>query len=327
MALQSNDLFVVQSQTDNKLYSLKVSDLDVYLEGSSGIQFRGSVDLNNSPAGQTPDAILLPAANGDLYIVESDANPIASGWVMENGETSADQNDRIVYDGDNNSWILVPGGTSTGGTLTGITASLPLKSDGDPINPVIQIRQARTTTQAGTDGDGEGTAGSVAKLAEAADVLHTTGTGDATAVVTADLLKATNDIVEGLVVSGGAVTTVTTTDANSNGSLSISPTSGNVVIEIKTASDSEYGVVQVADASAITNGTAGPGAVVDASQLKDAIDNLPTEAVASLTEGGSDIVTGALKIEKDGDNNHTIGVNEEVFTPFDFSALTDITTI
>ena len=399
MALQSNDLFVVQSQTDNKLYSLKLSDLDAYLEGSSGIQFRGSVDLNNAPAAQTP-AVALPATNGDLYIVESDAAVIAAGWVMENGETSAQENDRIVYDGDTNAWILVSGGTNTGGTLTGITASLPLKSDGDTVNPVLQIRQARTTTGATNDGDGEGTAGAVAKLAEAADVAHTTGTGDATAVVTADLLKATNEIVEGLVVSGGAVTTVTTADANGNSALNISPTSGNVVIEINTSSETEYGVVQIASAtdiangtsgpsavvdasqleaavdaldtgvssvtttdangnsaltitpttgdvvaeiatasnaaygvvqiasaSDITNGTSGPSAVVDASQLKDVIDNLPPEGVASLTEGGTDIVTGALKIEQDADNNHTIGVNQEVFTPFDFSSLTDITTI
>ena len=75
MALQSNDLFVIQSQTDSKLYKLRLSDLDAYLEGSSGVQFRGSVDLNNGAAAQTPP-VTLPAANGDLYIVESDANPI-----------------------------------------------------------------------------------------------------------------------------------------------------------------------------------------------------------------------------------------------------------
>lgn len=327
MALQSNDLLVVQSQTDNNLYSLKISDLDVYLEGSSGIQFRGSVDLNNAPGDQTPDPVLLPAANGDLYIVESDAGIINAGWTMQDGETSADENDRIIYDGDNNSWVLVAGGSSTGGTLTGITASLPLKSDGDPINPVLTIRQARTATGAADDGDGEGTAGAVAKLAEADDVAHTTGSGDKTAVVTADLLKATNEIVEGLSLAAGGVQTVTTTDANSNSALSISPTSGNVVVEIKTADETNYGVVQIANASDITNGTAGASAVVDAAQLKEAIDEIPDEGVQSLTEGGTDIVTGALQIATDADNDVTIGVNKEVFCPYDFSSLTDITTI
>ena len=58
------------------------------LEGSSGIQFRGSVDLNNAPSAQIP-AITLPATNGDLYVVESDAAVIEAGWVMESGVTSA----------------------------------------------------------------------------------------------------------------------------------------------------------------------------------------------------------------------------------------------
>ena len=326
MALQSNDLFVVQSQTDSQLYKLKLSDLDAYLEGSSGVQFRGTVDLNNGAAAQTP-AVTLPAANGDLYIVAADAASINADWIMESGVTAASENDRIIWDADGGYWVLIAGGTSTGGTVTDITATLPLESDGDPVTPVLTINQARTTTAATTAADGKGTAGAVAKLAEATDVAHTTGTGDATAVVTADLLKATNDIVEGLVVSGGAVTTVTTTDADANGALTISPTSGNVVVEIATAEDdgSSYGVVSVASDSDITNGTAGAGAVVTAEQLKDAIDNLPQEALQSLTEGGTGIVTGALKIETDADKNVTIGVIEEVFAPYDFSSLTDIT--
>ena len=326
MALQSNDLFVVQSQTDSQLYKLKLSDLDAYLEGSSGVQFRGTVDLNNGAAAQTP-AVTLPAANGDLYIVEADAASINADWIMDAGVTTADENDRIIWDADSGYWVLITGGTSTGGTVTDITATLPLESDGDPITPVLTINEARTETAATVAADGKGTAGAVAKLAEATDVAHTTGTGDATAVVTADLLKATNDIVEGLVVSGGAVTTVTTTDADANGALTISPTSGNVVIEIATAEDdgSSYGVVSVATDSDITNGTAGASAVVTAEQLKDAIDDLPQEALQSLTEGGTGIVTGALKIETDADKNVTIGVIEEVFAPYDFSSLTDIT--
>ena len=75
----------------------------------------------------------------------------------------------------------------------------------------------------------------------------------------------------------------------------------------------------------VATGTAGAGAVVTAEQLKNAIDNLPDEALQSLTEGGSGIVTGALKIETDADKNVTIGVIEEVFAPYDFSSLPDIT--
>jgi len=323
MALQGNDLLVVQSQTDSQLYKLKVSDLDIYLEGSSGIQFRGSVDLNNSPAAQTP-TVTLPAANGDLYIVEADAATIDAGWVMEGGTTSANENDRIIWDSDSNVWVLVAGGTSTGGTVTDITATLPLECDGDTINPVLTINQARTTTAAGVASDGKGTAGAVARLAEDADVVHTSGTAATDAVVTADLLKATNDVVNGLALAAGGVQTVTTKDANSNAALAISPTAGNVEIEINTASDSEYGVVQIANDSDITNGTSGPTAVVDASQLKDAIDNLPQTALNSITEGGTDIVAGALEIVTDADNDVTIGVKADTFCTADFSALDDI---
>ena len=330
MALQSNDLFVVQSQTDSKLYSLKLSDLDAYIEGSSGIQFRGSVDLNNGASAQTP-AISLPATNGDLYIVESDAATINADWVMEAGVTAANENDRIIWDETGGYWVLVAGGSNTGGTVTNITATLPLKSDGDTVNPVLSIQQARTAAQAISDGDANGTAGAVAKLAEADDVAHTVGTGDPTAVVTADLLKATNEIVEGLVLAAGGVQTVTTTDANGNGALTISPTAGNVVVEIETADDNTYGVVQVASASDITNETSGPTAVVDASQLAAAIEPLPKTAVISVAEGGTDIVSGAVKVvtTPDGTNSNEkdveIGIAEGTFCPYDFSTLTDIT--
>ena len=313
MALQNNDLFVVQSQTDKKLYSLKTSDLEFFIEGSSGIQFRGSVDLNNNSAAQTPPVDLSALQNGDLYIVELDANPINADWIMETGVTSATANDRIIWDSADSNWVLVSGGSSTGGLIQTITATTPLASDGDPINPVLSIDEAQTDAP-----------GAVARLATTADVAHTTGTGDSDAVVTADLLKATNEIVEGLSVAAGGVTTVTTADANGNSALTVSPTSGNVVIEIETADENTYGVVQLASDSDITIGTSGATAVVDAAQLKDAIDNLPQTALNSITEGGTDIVTGALQIATDANNDVTIGVNEETFVPYDFSSLTDI---
>jgi len=324
MALQGTDLFVVQSQADGKLYKLRLDSLIAEVEGGDGVTFRGAVDLNNAPA---VSGVTLPGQNGDFYMVESDALTIDTGWVMQGGETSASQGDRIIYDGDDANWILIASGSSNAGTVTGVTASLPLESDGDSVTPVISIVEARTTTAAGAAGDGKGTDGAVHRLAEAADVEHTTGTADPRAVVTADLLKATNEIVNGLALSPGGVTTVTTTDANGNSALNISPTAGNVVIELNTASDSIYGVVQIADDSAITNGTAGASAVVDASQLKAVADSIPADVVGTLTEGGTDIVTGALQIVNDGNDNYTIGVNEETFAPFDFSALTDITTI
>ena len=339
MALQSTDLFVVQSQTDKQLYSLKLSDLVTEIEAESGaVNFRGGVDLNYAPTAQDQSTVTglenvaLPALNGDMYVVVVDCPSIAAGWVMQGSETTATKGDRIVYDANNANWILLAT-DALGGTVTDIVATLPLESDGDNVTPVISILEARTTTAATNAADSKGTDGAVHRLAEAGDVDATTGTADPRAVVTADLLKATNDIVNGLALSPGGVTTVTTTDANSNSALSISPTAGNVVIELNTASDSEYGVVQIADASAITNGTSGPSAVIDASQLKDAIDELPSEAIVSITENGTDIVTGSLQIltipkttpDNVNEKETTIGINKKVFAPYDFSSLPDIT--
>ena len=247
MALQNNDLFVIQSQTDSKLYKLKLQDLITEVEAGAGVNFRGSADLNNPPGNS---GITLPAPNGDMYVVESDAGAIDAGWAMQGGETSATKGDRIIFDSDNNDWILITSGSSTAGTVTNVTATLPLESDSDPVDPVITIREARTATAATNASDGKGTAGAVAKLAEASDVVHTTGTGATDAVVTADLLKATNDAVQSLATAAG---------------------------------------------------------------------------ISSISEGGTDIVSGALDIQTDAGNNATIGVKEDVFCPADFSALTDIT--
>ena len=124
----------------------------------------------------------------------------------------------------------------------------------------------------------------------------------------------------------GAVSSVSTDDANTNDALSVTPTTGAVKIEIKTASDAQYGVVQLADAAAITAGTSGSAAVVDASQLKAAIDGIPTppeSGIQTLTEGGTSIITGALQID-DVNNDVTIGVNEKIFVPFNFTTLPNL---
>ena len=324
MALQDSDLFVVQSQADNKLYKLRLDALITEIEAQAGVNFRGSVDLNNPPAAS---GVTLPAQNGDLYMVDPDAPAIDNGWVMQDGETTASKGDRIIYDGDNANWILVTSGSATAGTVTTVTGSLPIKSDGNTVSPVISIREARTTTAATAAGDGEGTDGAVHRLAEAADVVHTTGSADARAVVTADLLKATNDVVEGLAASAGGVQTVTYENSDGNNAIICNPTSGNAKLDIKNATTTVYGVGTLADAGDIAAGTADATALITAGDLKAVADTIPTDPVASLTEGGTDIVTGALQIATDGDNNVTIGVNKETFCPFDFSALTDITTI
>ena len=313
MALDSTDLFVVQSQTDAELYKLSLNDLEAHLGGGAGIQLRGSVDLLQPPTGQ----IHLPQLNGDMYIVQTDALVINAGWTMKGGVTSANANDRIVWIADDSAYELIVGGSNTGGTVTDVIGTDPIEVDmiSDPTKPVVSVKEATTTST-----------GVVARLALATDVESTNNSPANDAVVTADLLNATNKVVDALALSPGGVQTVATDDVNNNDALTVSPQTGNAKIEIKTSSDSDYGVVQLADATDITTGTAGAGAVVSADQLKDVIDTIPTTAdfgLLTITEGGTDIVAGALDIT-DTSGDVTIGVKEGTFVPANFAALPDI---
>ncbi len=313
MALDSTDLFVVQSQTDAELYKLSLNDLEAHLGGGAGIQLRGSVDLLQPPTGQ----IHLPQVNGDMYIVQTDALVINAGWTMKGGVTSADANDRIAWIADDSAYELIAGGSNTGGTVTDVIGTEPIEVDmiSDPTKPVVSVKEATTTSS-----------GVVARLALATDVDSTNNSPASDAVVTADLLNATNKVVDALALSPGGVQTVATDDVNLNDALTVSPTSGNAKIEIKTSSDSDYGVVQLADATDISTGTAGAGAVISADQLKDVIDTIPTTAdfgLLTIQEGGTDIVAGALDIT-DTSGDVTVGVKEGTFVPADFNSLPSI---
>ena len=239
MALKSTDLFVVQESTTKDLYKISASQLEAAIQGGAGINFRGSIDLLSPISGQIdPD----PQVNGDLYIVSRDAPTIHGDFTMEPGTTEAKENDRIIWDANSAYWVLIVGGSQTGGTVVRVEGTKPITVDNDldPTTPVVKIDAANTSDP-----------GSVARLATAADVIHTNATPSTVAVVTADLLKATNVLVNDL-------------DTNPRG-------------------------------------------------------------VATLVEGGADIVANALDIDN-VDNDFTIGVNNKVFTPFDFEALPDIST-
>jgi len=315
MALSSTDLLVVQSQGDKKLYKLSINDLQSAIEGGSGVNFRGSVDLLTNSAGQlNPE----PPINGDMYVVERDAATINASWTMEPGVLEAAENDRVIWDENDANWILVTGGSNTGGTIVEVIGTDPIQVDmaSDPTKPVITIDQASTTES-----------GAVARLATAADVTEANNTPPTDAVVTADLLNATNKALETLTLAPGGVLSINTDDVNTNGALTITPNTGAVKIEINTASTTEFGVVGLADAAAITAGTGGAANVIDAAALKAVVDSIPEESdfgVLTITEGGTDIVAGALEIT-DVAGDVTIGVPKDTFCPADFDSLPDIT--
>ena len=156
------------------------------------LTFRGVEDLNNPPAAS---GVTLPGQNGALSANSTLQPLIVAGWCKR--ETSAIQGDRIIYDGDDNNWILIAGRANV---LTlvlllvsrRITAS---EDDVDAVTPVISIVEARTSTAAGAIA-GDVSMSSVLTVlftdGEQADVVHTSGiTAGPRAVVTADLLKVT----------------------------------------------------------------------------------------------------------------------------------------
>jgi hypothetical protein len=108
------------------------------------------------------------------------------------------------------------------------------------------------------------------RLADAAAVTA----GTAGRVVTADQLKATNDAVATAV--GGGITSITGTAP-----VGVTGTGNSRTIAVGDATASAKGVVQLADAAAITAGTA--GRVVDAAQLKTAVPD-STETVKGIVE-------------------------------------------
>lgn len=187
MALESTDLFVIQSQTNSSLYKLRLDDLLREVESGSGVQFRGLADLSVAPSANSP-AITAPA-NGDLYMVSGDVATIDAGWVMLNGVTSATINDRVIYDSANSGWVLASINSNAQGTVTSITATSPLNSDGNTVTPVLSIDSA-SPSQAGV----------VPGIAVAADVVAG-ATTNPTHVVTADLLEATNQRVVDITIT------------------------------------------------------------------------------------------------------------------------------
>ena len=75
--------------------------------------------------------------------------------------------------------------TSTGsGTVTGIIGTSPINSDSNAATPTVSVDEASTSQP-----------GVVASLAQASDVVSTNSSPSTSAVVTADLLQATNAAV------------------------------------------------------------------------------------------------------------------------------------
>jgi len=230
MALENTDLLVVQKQSGaNEIRKASIQQLSDYLQASDTVVYKGLA--NFTQAGEEPGT----RNTGDLYINNA---PAAGTWqwsANSGGVTDVAPGDRCLWNGTN--WDVIQSGVGDAGVET-VDASLPLSVSGDAANPVVESRAATTALS-----------GHVARLATAADVAANTGTASSTAVVTADLLKTTNDALDA--ATKGGVSTVLAEDPlevktdGTNGSSSTQPS-----ISIKDSAVGQKGAIATFDDSA-----------------------------------------------------------------------------
>lgn len=290
MALESSDVFVVQKQSGGQeIYKATLESVAAYLDSQGGITYRGTIDLTQVPGGQLDPATPV---NGDLYINTGDG-VAAAGYEGITAGADVSDGDRIIYVEPGHGFDLIP--TTGNSGVEEVQAALPLTVDAnDSSAPIISSTEATTTS-----------AGHVARLATAADVAASTGSGASDAVVTADLLKTTNDALDA--ATAGGVSAIIGVDpievfTGSNGGSSTSPAVG-----VKDATDTQKGVVTLASSADITNGTAGK--VVTADQLDAATaDLVQTVTGVAPIQVDEASVTGESKVSVDAASQSALGV-------------------
>ena len=187
MALENTDLMVVQKQDGGKeIRKASLQQLSDYIAASDTVVYKGLA--NFTQAGEEPGT----RNTGDLYINNALADGTWQWSTNSGGVTDVSPGDRCIWNGTN--WDIIQSGVGDAGVET-VSATLPLSTSGTASEVVVESRQATTTLS-----------GHVARLATDADVTANTGSGSATAVVTADLLKKSNEDI--LSATSGGVTSV-----------------------------------------------------------------------------------------------------------------------
>jgi carbon monoxide dehydrogenase subunit G len=169
---------------------------------------------------------------------------------------------------------LADAGAVTAGLANRVVQASQLKTTNDTLaTAVTNITNLQTsvTTLQGQTVDATTTVKGIVQLADAAAITA----GTAGRVVTADQLKTTNDALATAV--GGGVTTI-----NGTAPITVTGTGNTRTVAVADATTAAKGVVQLADAVAITAGTA--GRVVDAAQLKAFTPADASETVKGVIE-------------------------------------------
>ena len=221
MALEATDLLVVQKQSGGKeVRKASLQQLNDYLQTEPGVVYKGQANFTD--AGDEPASKNV----GDLYINDAPGSGTWAWSANSNGITDVTPGDRALWSG--SAWDIVQSGADDIG-VSNVTGSLPITISGTAGEPNVEIEQATTTA-----------AGAIARLATAADV-SADGTGETSAVVTADLLKQTN--IDLAAATSGGVTSVQGVDPIEVSTTDDGGTVNSPAISIKDAGFTQKGAV------------------------------------------------------------------------------------
>ena len=203
---------------------------------------------------------------GHTYVFSDSGNLTGTGWGAIANQP-VNNRDMVLYDG--TKWDLV-GMAGGGGSLTGVTGTAPVTvTNTDPAKPNISVGNA---------------------------IASATGAGGSAGLLTAVDKEKLDGIASG--AKAGTVTTISATAP-----LHVTTPTTTPALTIDDATVLAKGVVQLADAAAITGGTA--GRVVDAAQLK-----VVSDAVATAAGGGITSVVGTAPVTVTGTTTRTITVSD-----------------
>lgn len=257
------DGVTLSAATAAKLGGIKVgTNLSVTADGTLSANITGALVYKGVKDLTATPTGLTPAV-GDLY-VSNKAGTVDAGFTGLGGTTVA-AGEMIIWDGAK--WDVVGVGAASG-TLTAVTADAPITvTNTNPAQPHLSVSNATPST---------GGAGGTAGLLTAVDKEKLDG-----------------------IASGAATGTVTAVTA----SLPIHVATGTTTpaLTIDNATATAVGVVQLADAAAVTAGTA--GRVVDAAQLK-----VVSDAVTTAAAGGVTSVVGTAPISVTGTTTRTVTI-------------------
>lgn len=309
MALLNTDLFLVQDSSNNSLYKTTMQAISQFVQTDDiGVVYRGKANFTAAVTGQ-----LNPATpeGGDFYVNDT-AGIADSSWATIAGEVAV--GDFAIYNSTNNNWDYIPNQSDPGGQVDAITATLPLEVDttsiGSDLSPHLTVNEA-SVSQSGV----------VNRLAFAADVAATNNTPDFRAVVTADLLNATNKLVaqnaaaieEGGGGSGGGGGGAT--ELNDLTDVDTSGVTDGMVVAYEQATgiwkpvtpaaltvDVDLGYTPAATQGTITNNAGDnaviPAATISAAGLVTASDKQKLDGI----EAGADVTPDLTNYLQKGDN-------------------------